>query len=144
MSLHEPLGGLAVLEWGMDEKAALVVANHHRQSKPEPEDILTEVIFLAERIDVAEQRGQTLDIEPLWKAAELTGPLERVKDFLAARADFRPKIRSQRWFMLLQGTSRMGSVLKRVLRKMLAEKSLLPKSRILRTTDSTSRSLKRL
>lgn len=89
-SLHEPLGGLAVLEWGLDEKAAHVVASHHRDPKPEPEDVLTEVIFLAERIDIAEQHGQTLDLEPLWEAVELTGPLPRVKNFVKARieADF--------------------------------------------------------
>ncbi len=72
----------------MDEKAAHVIANHHRQHKPEPEDILTEVIFLSERIDVAEQKGQTLDVEPLWKAAALSGPLEKIKEFIAARSDF--------------------------------------------------------
>ncbi len=86
-TLHQPLGGLALLEWGLDEKAAHVVANHHRCPKPAPEDVLTEVIFLAERIDVAEQRGQTLDLEPLWRTAELTGPLTRVRDLVKARIE---------------------------------------------------------
>jgi len=85
--LHEPLGGLAILEWGMDKPAAHVVANHHRRKKPEPEDVLTEVVFLAERIDVAEQRGQTLDIAPLWSKAELTGPLEKVRAFAQKRME---------------------------------------------------------
>lgn len=86
-SLHQPLGGLALLEWGLDEKAAHVVANHHRFPKPEPENILTEVVFLAERIDIAEQRGVQLDIEPLWDTAGLTGPRAAVRDFVKARME---------------------------------------------------------
>ena len=86
-SLHEPLGGLAILEWGLDQESAHIVANHHRFPKPEPEDVLTEVVFLAERIDIAEQHGQTLAVEPLWRAAALTGPMEEVKDFVRARIE---------------------------------------------------------
>ncbi len=83
-SLHQPLGGLAVLEWGLDKRAAHVVANHHRCPKPVPEDLLTEVVFLAERIDVAEQRGETLDIELLWDEAALTGPRDPVRELVEA------------------------------------------------------------
>lgn len=85
--LHEPLGGLAVLEWGLDEKAAHVVANHHRCPKPITENLLTEVVFLAERIDLAEERGETLDIEPLWETAALTGPQTQVRDFVKERIE---------------------------------------------------------
>ena len=87
-SLHQPLGGLTVLEWGLDEKAAHVVANHHRCPKPVPEDVFTEVVFLAERIDIAEQRGETLDVEPLWDAAELTGPRAPVMDLVKSRTEY--------------------------------------------------------
>ena len=86
-ALHQPIGGLAVLEWGLDEQFAYVVANHHRFPKPVPEDIRTEVVFLAERIDLAEQQGEILDIEPLWDDAVLTGPRTAVRDLISARTE---------------------------------------------------------
>jgi len=50
--LHEPLGSLAVLEWGLGEEAALAVAIHHRNPVPQPTSTIGEVVFLAEKLDL--------------------------------------------------------------------------------------------
>jgi HD-like signal output (HDOD) protein len=54
-AIHEPLGGLALLSWGLDPRDARAVAVHHRD--PPPED-LPEVALLAtaERMDLARVR----------------------------------------------------------------------------------------
>ncbi|MEP6571582.1 MAG: HDOD domain-containing protein [Gemmatimonadota bacterium] len=71
--LHEPLGALAVLRWGLGEEAAAAVARHHRQPPPEAGNPRSEVIFVAERADLAEVAGRKLDLEEVWTVGELTG-----------------------------------------------------------------------
>jgi HD-like signal output (HDOD) protein len=71
--LHEPLGGLAVLEWGLGEHAAQAIAHHHRNPIPESPVAETEAIYLAERIDLMREHGREVELERLWKAGQLSG-----------------------------------------------------------------------
>ncbi|GJG84935.1 hypothetical protein tb265_01160 [Gemmatimonadetes bacterium T265] len=83
VALHEPLGGLAVLRWGMGVEAAGAIAAHHRAPPPETPDAMSEVIYLAERVDHASTRGDTLDLEALWADAALGGVRARAAAALA-------------------------------------------------------------
>lgn len=65
--VHEPLGGLAVLRWGMGGEAAHVVGDHHRKSEPRLADPLTELVYVAEAIDLAQDNGARLDWEAVWR-----------------------------------------------------------------------------
>ncbi len=71
--LHEPVGGLAGLEWGLGVPAAQAISIHHRDPVPPHPDPLSEVVFLAERMDLAGIRQQPLDLEALWAAGGLGG-----------------------------------------------------------------------
>ena len=64
--VHEPVGGLAVLRWGMGGDAAHAVGDHHRKSEPRSADTLTELVFVAEAIDLAQDNGTKLDWEAIW------------------------------------------------------------------------------
>lgn len=70
--LHECIGGLAALSWGLGEPAARAIATHHRTHPPTEPDLMSEVIYLAEHIDMAEIHGQRLDLDRLWEDGKLT------------------------------------------------------------------------
>lgn len=59
--LHEPLGGLALLRWGLDPELAAAVADHHRRSIPPTVDPAAELLFVAERADLALASGKPCD-----------------------------------------------------------------------------------
>ena len=82
---HEPLGGLAALEWGLDEGSALVIATHHRRPHPEPAHLMSEVIYLAERFDVSQPRPGTVDLDDIWEEGGLTGPKAQIQALLEAQ-----------------------------------------------------------
>ena len=77
--LHEPLGGLAVSEWGLGEKAAISVALHHRNPPPEPPSPLCEVIFLAERLDILTEQKKAPDLESIHRDGLLSPPVEELR-----------------------------------------------------------------
>lgn len=83
-TLHEPLGGLAALEWGLSPHFARTVSTHHRTPAPEEADPLGEVIFCAERMDLAWQAHEEVDLSALWSEGSLTGPQEAVQKVLSA------------------------------------------------------------
>jgi HD-like signal output (HDOD) protein len=86
--LHEPLGGLCALGWGLGDEAAMAIATHHRQPLPAVHNPASEVIWLAERVDLAVQRGEQLDITALWQTGNLSADPEvarRVIDGLMPR-----------------------------------------------------------
>ncbi len=55
--LHEPLGGLALLHWGLDPDLAAAVADHHRRTTPHLPHAASELLFVAERADLAIASG---------------------------------------------------------------------------------------
>ena len=80
--LHEVLGGMAALQWRLDAEAAMVIANHHRIELPDPPSSMTDVVFVAERIDLAEGCGRPLDLDRLWEEAQLSGPKDQIRAFI--------------------------------------------------------------
>lgn len=85
-ALHESLGGLAILEWGLGDSSAWSVATHHRQGGRPGDDALAETIFLAERLDLAEIRKQAPDLDSIWAEGKLGGSRERAERLLAPAA----------------------------------------------------------
>ena len=71
--LHEPLGGLCAMGWQFGGEAALAIASHHRRPLPEKPDALTEVLWLAERVDIASVHQEPIDLEQLWLEGGLSG-----------------------------------------------------------------------
>jgi HD-like signal output (HDOD) protein len=61
--VHEPLGGLAALEWGLGEKAAGAIASHHRREIFEFSDLTSQLLFAAERADLALACGGPAELD---------------------------------------------------------------------------------
>src|SRR5689334_1845316 len=76
--IHEPLGGLAASRWGLPPGHARAVARHHRRPIPEGREPLTEVLWLAERLDLARIRGVAPDLGAWWKEGQLRAELAAV------------------------------------------------------------------
>jgi HD-like signal output (HDOD) protein len=83
-ALHEPLGALAVLRWGMGAAAARAVGSHHRAPPPAAADPVGEAVYLAERVDVAVVRGDPVDLAGWWAAGALAGSPARAAGLVAA------------------------------------------------------------
>ena len=86
--LHEPLGGLAALQWGLGPGVAHAIATHRRSPVPEMFDRRCEVLYLAEKIDlwrVAEDRAPE-DEAPLddwWRDGALNVDVGAVRRLVA-------------------------------------------------------------
>lgn len=72
LQLHEPLGGLAMLRWGLEPDRAAAVADHHRRNQPQAVNPAAELLFVAERAELALATGRPCDLSE-WIA---TGGLE--------------------------------------------------------------------
>jgi HD-like signal output (HDOD) protein len=82
--LHEDLGALAALQWGLGANIARAIAAHHRAPVPQVQDSLSEVLYLAERCDISVQHRRPIDLESLWRDGELTGSRLMVEEILAS------------------------------------------------------------
>jgi HD-like signal output (HDOD) protein len=77
--LHGPLGGLAALAWGLGPNFARAISEHHRLGIIEVDDPMSQVIFLAERLDLSVTNGSSLDLGEVWSRGRLTGSVERAE-----------------------------------------------------------------
>jgi putative nucleotidyltransferase with HDIG domain len=78
--LHEPVGATACTSWGLSDEFLRAMVHHHRRPPTRTPCPLSEVAFLAERIDLAAQRGEDLDLPALWAEGQLTGPMDAVAE----------------------------------------------------------------
>ena len=85
--LHEPLGGLVALRWGMGADAAAAIATHHRDTPNVVPSRLAEVIHVAEILDHATMRSRPFDWEAVWNAGRITADLAQVQARAAAVAE---------------------------------------------------------
>lgn len=81
--LHEPLGGLAALRWEMGDATAHVIGGHHRRPVPERADLATEVIYVAEALELARCNATRLDLPQLWQDGGLTADQGAVEAAIA-------------------------------------------------------------
>jgi HD-like signal output (HDOD) protein len=87
LALHEPLGGLCALRWNLGPEAARAIATHHRTTPPAARDAMSEVLYLAERVDHASERREEVNLATLWEQGALGGRVERVAQALAGELD---------------------------------------------------------
>ena len=80
--LHEPLGGVAALRWGLGVPAARAIAYHHCQPPPNPADPLGEALCIAELADHAMRLKKPLDLPRIWRQIGLKGDMQAVSDLL--------------------------------------------------------------
>ena len=80
--VHEPLGGLAALEWGLGEKAAGAIASHHRREIFEFSDLTSQLLFATERADLALSCGGPADIDGWINAGGLTTTAQLIQGAL--------------------------------------------------------------
>lgn len=80
--LHESLGGLAVLSWGMGGEAAHAIGEHHRRPAPDRPDPVTECLYVAEVVELAHTNFTRLDWEQTWTDGAITADVAAVQDRL--------------------------------------------------------------
>ncbi len=80
--LHEPIGGMAMLRWGMGGDAAFAIGEHHRHALPEQPSPETEVLFVAEAIELSKSRGDALDWDELWQRGGIRADAAIVAELL--------------------------------------------------------------
>jgi putative nucleotidyltransferase with HDIG domain len=86
--LHEPVGGRAALRWGLGTRAARALAEHHRHPAPAAPDPLTELLYVAERLDLAAHvRFQEPDWETLWQDGQIATDRAAVEQRYAMESD---------------------------------------------------------
>jgi HD-like signal output (HDOD) protein len=81
-SLHEPLGAMAAAQWSLGDATARAIAMHHRQPAPSEPHLASELLFLAERIDIAGVQGRAVDLDAWWVEGGLLTGKQRVERLL--------------------------------------------------------------
>ncbi|MFN8586630.1 MAG: HDOD domain-containing protein [Candidatus Eisenbacteria bacterium] len=85
--MHEPLGGLAALRWGMGVDAARAISEHHRRPAPQTVDLLSECLHVSEAIELAHTNFTKLDWDAIWRNGEITSDVAAVQDRLRRMED---------------------------------------------------------
>jgi putative nucleotidyltransferase with HDIG domain len=80
--LHEPIGALAVQHWGLGDEVTIAIAEHHREPPPAVPDRNSELLHVAELVDHAVSRQVGLNLDHVWRQAELTADLTAVRTVL--------------------------------------------------------------
>jgi HD-like signal output (HDOD) protein len=77
--MHEPLGGITLLRWGVGVRGASAVAHHHRRGEPPAtRDARSELLYVAERLHRALRTGRPPDVEGWCRDGQLRTAPERV------------------------------------------------------------------
>lgn len=84
--VHEPLGGLAALRWGLGPEVAIPIATHHRSPVPTGDDRMSQLLFVAERADLALNGVIPLDTARWWSEGCIGGTPEPVDQVLATHS----------------------------------------------------------
>ena len=85
--LHEPLGGIAAINWGLGETVAAAVSTHHRKPIPSTENRMSEVLFLAEHAEHAISGVIPNDVQGWWVEGRISGDAAKVEALLAGYSD---------------------------------------------------------
>jgi HD-like signal output (HDOD) protein len=82
--LHEPLGAIAIRQWGLGAEAADAIGTHHRRDRPLVNHTLAEVVFLAEQLQYAERSGEPFDWDAAWALGRLQADRDDCRGLLQA------------------------------------------------------------
>ncbi len=78
VELHEVLGGAAALRWGLGKAAVAVVSSHHRRSDPLQPNLPAECVYVAERLDLAKNRGEGVNLVRWFEEGRLQASYDAV------------------------------------------------------------------
>lgn len=88
--LHEPLGGLAALQWGLGPHVAHAIATHRRSPVPDMFDRRCEMLYVAERLDLwrisARSEGDEAPLDEWWRDGALNLDRSDVASVIATLA----------------------------------------------------------
>jgi HD-like signal output (HDOD) protein len=82
--LHEPLGGVAVLHWGLGDTVATSISEHHRNPVPSVANRMSEVLFVAERAEHSLSGVIPRDVPAWWEEGGISGESARVEELISA------------------------------------------------------------
>jgi HD-like signal output (HDOD) protein len=82
--LHEAFGAQAALRWGLGVDAAHAIATHHRSPIPTVADPVSELLFVAERMDLATVRAQPFCLDQWWRDGRITALQSSAEQMLAS------------------------------------------------------------
>lgn len=85
--LHEPLGGIAAIHWGLGENVAAAVSTHHRKPIPSSANRMSEVLFVAERAEHALSGVIPNDVQSWWTEGEISGDAGKVEELIAGLSE---------------------------------------------------------
>lgn len=85
--LHEPLGGIAVLNWGLGEGVAAAISGHHRNPVPAVENRMTEALFVAERAEHSLSGVIPRDVQRWWNDGAISGDPAHVEELISAYSE---------------------------------------------------------
>ncbi len=85
--LHEPLGGIAVLSWGLGNAVASAVSTHHRKPIPQIDNRMSEVLFVAEHGEHALSGVIPRDVAGWWSEGAISGDPSKVEELLSAYSE---------------------------------------------------------
>jgi HD-like signal output (HDOD) protein len=89
--LHEPLGGLAAVEWGVGPVAAGAIATHRRADALTYADAESQLLFVAERAELARLRGSTPDFGAWAFLGRLTADVGKMREAVEGAWSEEPK-----------------------------------------------------
>lgn len=84
--VHEPLGGLAAMRWGLGPEVAVPIATHHRTPVPADDNVMSQLLFVAERSDYAVNGVIQMDAAAWWEEGHISGSPDKVESILAEYA----------------------------------------------------------
>jgi HD-like signal output (HDOD) protein len=82
IGLHEAVGALAALRWGMGVGAAQAILWHHRSPAPDAVDMRSEMLFVADQLERAQVKHAEPAVEAWISEGSLTVDPERLEDAL--------------------------------------------------------------
>lgn len=86
--LHEPLGALTLVRWGVDVRGTWAVAHHHRTGElPPGRDARSELLYIGEQLETALQLGRPLDVAAWCEEGRLCTAPVRVEAAVAAAVE---------------------------------------------------------
>lgn len=81
-AVHEPLGALAAQRWQLGPRAVAAIGNHHRQVHALRQEPLSEALYLANKVDHAMSRDETMNLDEVWAQGALSAPRPSIEAIL--------------------------------------------------------------
>jgi HD-like signal output (HDOD) protein len=82
--LHEPLGAIAALNWGLGDAIATSIATHHRNPVPTNVNRMSEVLFIAEHAEHALSGRIPRDVDGWFQSGAISGNPDAIEELLTA------------------------------------------------------------